>query len=224
MLHLGIMEAVDMVIVTKADGDLLQPAAQTQADYSNALHFIKNKYHQYYYHPSPFSSISSPSSSSTAFLNDSIESKENYNSSTIFDMKVGKLDWTVPVVLFSNQSSPPSLQQHQHNKYLDVIENHIKTFHTLLIDTHIIDLKRNEQKIFWMENKVKRLLIADMEQNDDISKLRKGEIRHRVMRDEITPATAAKMFLETFYTSIRNERNNNNSSSSSDKYDDHNTS
>ena len=39
----GIMELADLVVVTKADGDLESAAAVTAADYTNALHLIRPK-------------------------------------------------------------------------------------------------------------------------------------------------------------------------------------
>ncbi len=40
----GIMEAADLVLVNKADGDLLPSAQHTKSDYSGAIQFIKQKY------------------------------------------------------------------------------------------------------------------------------------------------------------------------------------
>jgi LAO/AO transport system kinase len=40
----GIMEAADMIIVNKADGDLMNAAKHTKADYGGALHFIRLKH------------------------------------------------------------------------------------------------------------------------------------------------------------------------------------
>lgn len=40
----GIMEAADIVVVNKADGDLLNSAKHTKADYSGSMHFIRSKY------------------------------------------------------------------------------------------------------------------------------------------------------------------------------------
>lgn len=40
----GIMEAADMVVINKADGDLLSAAKHTKADYSGAMHFIRRKH------------------------------------------------------------------------------------------------------------------------------------------------------------------------------------
>jgi LAO/AO transport system kinase len=39
----GIMELADLVVVTKADGDLESAAAATAADYTNALHLVRPK-------------------------------------------------------------------------------------------------------------------------------------------------------------------------------------
>lgn len=39
----GIMEAADLVLVNKADGNLLEAAKHTKADYSGAMHFIRQK-------------------------------------------------------------------------------------------------------------------------------------------------------------------------------------
>jgi LAO/AO transport system kinase len=39
----GIMELADLVVVTKADGDLERAAAATAADYTNALHLVRPK-------------------------------------------------------------------------------------------------------------------------------------------------------------------------------------
>ena len=40
----GIMELADLVIVNKADGDLLKPARLAQADYRNALHLLRPRH------------------------------------------------------------------------------------------------------------------------------------------------------------------------------------
>lgn len=40
----GIMEAADLILVNKADGDLLGPANHTKADYSGAMQFIRRKH------------------------------------------------------------------------------------------------------------------------------------------------------------------------------------
>ena len=40
----GIMEAADLIIVNKADGNLLNSAKHTKADYSGAMQFIRRKY------------------------------------------------------------------------------------------------------------------------------------------------------------------------------------
>ena len=40
----GIMEAADLVLVNKADGHLLDAAKHTKADYSGAMHFIRQKH------------------------------------------------------------------------------------------------------------------------------------------------------------------------------------
>ena len=39
----GIMEAADIILVNKADGDLMPLAQSTKADYSSALHFVRRK-------------------------------------------------------------------------------------------------------------------------------------------------------------------------------------
>lgn len=43
----GIMEAADAVIVNKADGGLLVAAKHTKSDYAGAMHFIRQKYHDW---------------------------------------------------------------------------------------------------------------------------------------------------------------------------------
>lgn len=43
----GIMEAADLVVVNKADGDLLVAAKHTKADYSAAMSFIRRKHHSW---------------------------------------------------------------------------------------------------------------------------------------------------------------------------------
>jgi LAO/AO transport system kinase len=40
----GVMELADLVVVTKADGDLLGPARQAAADYRQALHLLRPKH------------------------------------------------------------------------------------------------------------------------------------------------------------------------------------
>jgi LAO/AO transport system kinase len=40
----GIMEAADLLVVNKADGDLLSSAKHTKADYSGAMQFIRQKH------------------------------------------------------------------------------------------------------------------------------------------------------------------------------------
>ena len=40
----GIMELADLVVINKADGDLLPSAARAAADYKNALHLMRPKY------------------------------------------------------------------------------------------------------------------------------------------------------------------------------------
>lgn len=40
----GIMEAADLLVVNKADGNLLNSAKHTKADYSGAMQFIRRKY------------------------------------------------------------------------------------------------------------------------------------------------------------------------------------
>jgi LAO/AO transport system kinase len=40
----GIMEAADMVLVNKADGNLLVAAKHTKADYAGAMHFVRQKH------------------------------------------------------------------------------------------------------------------------------------------------------------------------------------
>jgi LAO/AO transport system kinase len=43
-LKRGVMELADIVLVTKADGDLKQAAARAAADYGHALHLMRPKY------------------------------------------------------------------------------------------------------------------------------------------------------------------------------------
>lgn len=43
----GITELADIVVVTKADGDLLGPARQAAADYTNALHMLRHKHDEW---------------------------------------------------------------------------------------------------------------------------------------------------------------------------------
>ncbi|HEX3944396.1 MAG TPA: methylmalonyl Co-A mutase-associated GTPase MeaB [Rhizomicrobium sp.] len=40
----GVMELADIVLVTKADGELKQPAARAASDYAHALHLMRPKY------------------------------------------------------------------------------------------------------------------------------------------------------------------------------------
>lgn len=40
----GIMEAADLIVVNKADGDLLVSAKHTKADYAGAMHFVRQKH------------------------------------------------------------------------------------------------------------------------------------------------------------------------------------
>jgi LAO/AO transport system kinase len=40
----GIMELADLVVVTKADGDLLPAARRAEADYRHAAHFIRRRF------------------------------------------------------------------------------------------------------------------------------------------------------------------------------------
>jgi LAO/AO transport system kinase len=41
------MEAADMLVINKADGDLLASAKHTKADYSGAMQFIRRKHHDW---------------------------------------------------------------------------------------------------------------------------------------------------------------------------------
>lgn len=41
----GVMELADLVLVTKADGDLLQAARRAESDYAAAVHLMRPKYH-----------------------------------------------------------------------------------------------------------------------------------------------------------------------------------
>lgn len=43
----GIMEAADLIIVNKADGNLLASAKHTKADYSGAMQFVRRKHHDW---------------------------------------------------------------------------------------------------------------------------------------------------------------------------------
>ncbi len=43
----GIMEAADLVLVNKADGNLLEAARHTKADYAGAMHFVRQKHPQW---------------------------------------------------------------------------------------------------------------------------------------------------------------------------------
>ncbi|MFL5236781.1 MAG: methylmalonyl Co-A mutase-associated GTPase MeaB [Rhizomicrobium sp.] len=43
-LKRGVMELADIVLITKADGDLKQAAARAAADYGHALHLMRSKY------------------------------------------------------------------------------------------------------------------------------------------------------------------------------------
>jgi LAO/AO transport system kinase len=43
----GIMEAADMILVNKADGELLSSAKHTKADYSGAMQFIRYKHYDW---------------------------------------------------------------------------------------------------------------------------------------------------------------------------------
>jgi len=43
----GIMEAADLVVINKADGDLLSSAKHTKADYAGAMHFIRRKHYDW---------------------------------------------------------------------------------------------------------------------------------------------------------------------------------
>jgi LAO/AO transport system kinase len=45
----GVIELVDMVIVTKADGDLVRSANLIRSDYLSALRFINPKSHELYF-------------------------------------------------------------------------------------------------------------------------------------------------------------------------------
>lgn len=40
----GIMEAADMIVINKADGDLLSAAKHTKADYAGAMYFVRQKH------------------------------------------------------------------------------------------------------------------------------------------------------------------------------------
>jgi LAO/AO transport system kinase len=44
----GIMEAADIIIVNKADGEQLPLAQRTKADYAGAIHFIRQKNKEWY--------------------------------------------------------------------------------------------------------------------------------------------------------------------------------
>jgi LAO/AO transport system kinase len=41
------MEAADVVLVNKADGDLLPAAKHTKADYAGAMHFLREKHNNW---------------------------------------------------------------------------------------------------------------------------------------------------------------------------------
>lgn len=43
----GIMEAADLILINKADGNLLTSAKHTKADYSGAMHFVRPKHYDW---------------------------------------------------------------------------------------------------------------------------------------------------------------------------------
>ena len=151
---LGIMEAVDMIIITKGDNELLPAAQHTKANYLSALQFIQPKY---------------PSSSHMNWL------PSIYISSTI-----SKLNF-------------------------NIIEENIYKFHHQLCTTGYINTKRSEQKLYWLQQKLHRLLLGKLQKNKNIQVLQKV-IENQVKDDKITPATAAQILLDEFIYSIKTDK------------------
>jgi LAO/AO transport system kinase len=146
------MEAVDMIIITKADHDLVPAAQLTQSHYLSALQFIHPKY--------PVSSA---------------------------------LNWSPPIYI-SSIITKLNLKE---------IEEQICLFHKKLCETGYIDVKRSEQRVYWLQQKLIRLLLLQLQNNKNVQLLQK-EIELKVRMDEITPAKGAQILLQEFMNSINN--------------------
>lgn len=162
---IGIMESVDMLIVTKGDGNLLDAANQTKMHYMNAMKFIQPKY------------------------------------------PVSKFQWQPPILVSSVVTK----------LNFDEIEDTITKFHNSLCTPVIpnntnnktsasrpicyIDVKRTEQKLFWMNNILNRMALDELHRNEAVNQ-KKVSIRQQIQSGQLTPTYAARLLYDEFLNSI----------------------
>lgn len=170
-----------MLIVTKGDGELLQAANQTKMDYTNSMRFIQPKYPASKFMWQPPIMVSS------------VISKLNFN------------EIETEILKFHEKlCSPSHLSPHSATSSMSSSASAAASSEAAVSKCYI-DIKRTEQKLFWMQNKLNRIVLNELYKNKDVNNI-KDFICRQVQRDQLTPTLAAKALYDEFLNSIRRNK------------------
>lgn len=140
-LKKGIVECADMVIVNKADGDLLPSARIAQLEYKSALKYAA----------------------------------------------MGNSVWKPPVILVSSAEKTG----------FETVWRSIKDYYNMLENTHGLELKRGDQRVKLMKNRVVDQLVAALESDERTLEVLQ-EMEHKVRDGRMEAIRAADVILDVF--------------------------
>ena len=200
----GMMEMCDIMVVTKADGDLYNAAARTKADYSTALQMYTRSAASFGWSP-------------RVLLSSIKEDKERYMDSiwgTILDYEhcllqpISNLSpQTLDRLHFLVDRAPPIQHNHHANDSGQLFSetvapvSSISTVTTNNSDNQeqtLLEVKRANQRVQWMWSQINQTIMAQFKDFVVTDKDRLPAIQMRLIQDRVTPRIAAKESFDAY--------------------------
>jgi LAO/AO transport system kinase len=171
----GIVEVADLLVVTKADGNLLPAAKRTAADYRGALQLLKgieSANRQTTYVPS--------TSSSNGCSEENVNHRHRHSTN-----EPHVLTWNPPVLLTSSATK----------EGIDILWKEICKYRHYKIQTGLLEERRKEQATYWMWKHLTQLVHVHIHHRDPALQQEARQLQATLDRGQVTPRVAATRLL-----------------------------
>lgn len=212
----GMMEMCDIMVVTKADGDLYNAACRTKADYSVAMQMYTTRSHSYGWQPK-------------VLLSSIKEDKERYLDAvwgTVLDYEhcllqpISKLSESTLKGLQFIVDRGPSIQHNHHvydsanlrsegavlNPSVNIVDLKRKNGDNedgdgsegRVDERTLLDVKRANQRVQWMWSQINQTIMGKFKDYVAQDERDLPQIQLNLIRDRVTPRIAAKQSFEAY--------------------------
>lgn len=179
LFSLGMMEMCDIMLINKADGDLLPAARRTRGEYAKAMHLFTTRAQSYGWSP-------------RVMLSSVKEDKERYMDNVwghILDYEQVLLR---PVTMLANEVRA----ELKFDTEISPTGQHIPIADSQL---SVLEARRANQRVQWMWSQLNQQLLTRMQQYAKLQEI--GKIEQDLIVDKITPRVAASRVFDSFLSS-----------------------